>query len=54
MMAGEWDFMVKIKARDSGEVGRFVMDKLRLVQGVERCLTCMVFETVKESGDIPI
>ncbi|MFH2110727.1 MAG: hypothetical protein ABIJ47_05635 [Candidatus Bathyarchaeota archaeon] len=46
--------MVKIRARDSGEVGSFVMDRLRLVQGVERCLTCIVFETVKESADIPI
>jgi len=54
MMAGEWDFLVKIRARDSGEVGGFVMDRLRLVEGVDRCLTCMVFETVKESADIPI
>lgn len=54
MMAGEWDFMVKVKAVDTEEVGRFVMDKLRLVDGVDRSLTYMVFKTMKESGDLPI
>jgi Lrp/AsnC family leucine-responsive transcriptional regulator len=54
MMAGEWDFIVKIKVEDTKAAGRCVMDKLRLIVGVERSLTYMVFETVKESGELPI
>jgi hypothetical protein len=30
-------------------VGKFVVDKLRLIKGLEKTLTCMVFETVKET-----
>jgi hypothetical protein len=33
-------------------VGKFVVDKLRLIEGLEKTLTCMVFETVKETTKI--
>jgi hypothetical protein len=33
-------------------VGKFVVDKLRLIKGLEKTLTCMVFETVKETTQI--
>ncbi len=35
-------------------IGRFIVDKLRLVRGIEKTLTCMVFETCKETTEIPI
>jgi hypothetical protein len=35
-------------------VGKFVVDKLRLIRGIEKTLTCMVFETVKETTKIKL
>lgn len=54
IVTGDWDLLIKLKARDVESVGRFVIDKLRLVKGIEKTLTCMVFETSKETTEIPI
>jgi DNA-binding Lrp family transcriptional regulator len=54
IISGEWDILIKVKARDVDSVGKFVVDKLRLVKGIERTLTCFVFETEKESTAIPL
>jgi Lrp/AsnC family leucine-responsive transcriptional regulator len=50
----EWDFLAKLKERDVASVGDFVVDKLRTVSGVSKTLTCMVFDSIKETQDIPI
>lgn len=54
IISGEWDILIKVKARDVDSVGKFVVDKLRLVRGIEKTLTCFVFETEKESTAIPL
>ena len=54
IISGEWDIVIKVKAKDVDYVGKFVVDKLRLVKGIERTLTCFVFETEKESSAIPL
>lgn len=54
IISGEWDILIKVKARDVDSVGKFVVDRLRLVKGIERTLTCFVFETEKESTAIPV
>jgi len=54
IVSGEWDILIKVKARDVNSVGRFVVDKLRLVRGIEKTLTCLVFESEKESTAIPL
>jgi len=46
--------LIKVKAKDIDSVGKYVVDKLRLVKGVERTLTCLVFESEKESTAIPL
>jgi DNA-binding Lrp family transcriptional regulator len=43
-----------VKAKDVESVGRFVVDKLRLVKGIEKTLTCLVFESQKETTAIPL
>jgi hypothetical protein len=43
-----------VKERDVASVGDFVVDKLRTVRGIERTLTCMVFDAVKETQDLPL
>lgn len=54
IITGDWDLMIKVKAESVDKMGKFVIDKLRLVKGIERTLTCVVFETVKETTEIPI
>jgi len=54
IITGDWDLLIKIRAENVDKMGKFVIDKLRLVKGIEKTLTCMVFETVKETTDVPI
>ena len=53
IITGDWDLLVKLRAENVDAIGRFVVDKLRLIKGLEKTLTCMVFETVKESTSLP-
>jgi DNA-binding Lrp family transcriptional regulator len=54
IISGEWDILIKVKAKDVDSVGKYVVDKLRLVKGIEKTLTCLVFESEKESTTIPL
>ncbi|MGA3296001.1 MAG: Lrp/AsnC family transcriptional regulator [Candidatus Bathyarchaeia archaeon] len=54
IISGEWDILIKVRTRDVDSVGKFVVDKLRLVKGIERTLTCFVFGTEKESTALPL
>lgn len=53
IITGDWDLLVKLRAENVDAVGKFVVDKLRRIKGLEKTLTCMVFETVKETTSIP-
>ena len=52
LISGNWDILIKIKAKNVDEVGKFVIDKLRKVEGIEKTLSCMVYGTAKESLDV--
>jgi len=54
IVTGDWDIILKVRVRDVDELGRFVIDKLRVIEGVERTLTSVVLDTSKESTRIPI
>jgi len=54
IITGDWDLLVKLRAESVDAVGKFVVDKLRLIKGLEKTLTCMVFETVKETTKISL
>jgi len=54
IISGDWDILIKIKTSSVEAVGKFVIDKLRLIKGIEKTLTCLVFESQKESTAIPI
>lgn len=53
IITGDWDFLIKVKEKDVAAVGQFVVDKLRTVKGISKTLTCMVFDSLKETQDIP-
>lgn len=54
IITGDWDILIKVKDRDVAAIGRFVVDKLRTVRGIEKIITCMVFDTAKETHDMAI
>jgi Lrp/AsnC family leucine-responsive transcriptional regulator len=54
IISGDWDILIKVRARDVDSIGKFVVDKLRLVEGIEKTLTCLVFESEKESTAIAL
>ncbi len=54
IITGDWDLLVKLRAENVEEIGKFVVDKLRLISGLEKTLTCMVFETVKETTELAL
>ncbi len=53
IITGDWDLLVKLRAESVDAIGKFVVDKLRRIKGLEKTLTCMVFETVKETTCLP-
>ncbi|WXG46550.1 MAG: Lrp/AsnC family transcriptional regulator [Candidatus Atabeyarchaeum deiterrae] len=52
IIAGDWDILVKAKAKSVDAIGKLVLDKMRIIKGVKRTLTCTVFETEKETTDL--
>jgi len=54
IITGDWDLLVKLRAESVDAIGKFVVDKLRLIKGLEKTLTCMVFETVKETTKVAV
>ena len=54
IISGDWDILIKIKGESVDAVGNFVIDKLRTVKGIEKTLTCMVFDTQKETTELSL
>lgn len=54
IISGDWDILIKVREKDVDAVGKFVVDKLRTVKGIEKTLTCLVFDTQKETTEIPL
>ena len=54
IITGDWDLMIKLRAENVDAIGKFVVDKLRCIKGIEKTLTCMIFETVKETTEIAL
>jgi DNA-binding Lrp family transcriptional regulator len=52
IITGGWDILIKVKADHVDTLGKLVMDKLRMIEGVENTLSCIVYETVKETTDV--
>jgi len=54
IITGDWDLLIKLRTQSVDAVGKFVVDNLRLISGLEKTLTCMIFETVKETSAVPL
>ncbi|MDG6913639.1 MAG: Lrp/AsnC family transcriptional regulator [Nitrososphaerota archaeon] len=49
VISGEWDIALKVRAGSVEEIGTLVVDKLRMMKGIEKTQTCVAFQTIKES-----
>ena len=49
VISGEWDIVLKVRAGSVEEIGTLVVDKLRMMKGIEKTQTCVAFQTIKES-----
>jgi len=54
IITGDWDLLIKLRTLSVDAIGKFVVDKLRLINGLEKTLTCMVFETLKDTTKITL
>ena len=54
IVTGDWDIIMKIKEKDIESVGKFVVDNLRGMKGIEKTLTVLALESEKESTEISI
>ena len=49
VISGEWDIVLKVRAGSVEEIGALVVDKLRMMKGIEKTQTCVAFQTIRES-----
>ncbi len=54
IISGDWDILIKVKGKNTEEIGKFVVDKLRDIRGIDKTLTCMTFGTAKETLQLPL
>ncbi|MBS7655273.1 Lrp/AsnC family transcriptional regulator [Candidatus Bathyarchaeota archaeon] len=54
IISGDWDILIKVRAENVDAIGRFVIDKLRTVKGIQKTLTCMVFDSIKEDPSLTL
>jgi DNA-binding Lrp family transcriptional regulator len=48
LVSGEWDILVKARAKSMRELGELIIDRMRLIEGVSQTMTSTAFTTVKE------
>lgn len=48
IVTGEWDLLLKVRAKSMETLGNMVLDKLREMEGVAKTQTIAIFQTVKD------
>jgi DNA-binding Lrp family transcriptional regulator len=53
-VSGEWDMVLKVRARDTHQLSTLVVDSLMKIDGIRRTHSIDVWETFKETTELPI
>jgi Lrp/AsnC family leucine-responsive transcriptional regulator len=53
-VAGEYDYLLKVRARNTLDLDRVLSQKLKSGAGVTRTVTTIVLSTMKETVEVPI
>ncbi len=48
IISGDWDILLKVRGNSMEEIGNLVIDKLRILEGVGKTITCACFSSIKE------
>ncbi|MFE3845309.1 Lrp/AsnC family transcriptional regulator [Thermoplasmatota archaeon] len=48
MVTGKYDLLVKIRGKSIEDIGKIVIDRIRVLKGVSQTFTSACFETIKE------
>jgi DNA-binding Lrp family transcriptional regulator len=53
LIAGEWDILIKIRAKGVEALGEFSIKKLKKIEGIGKSLTYVVLRKIKEENSKP-
>jgi DNA-binding Lrp family transcriptional regulator len=53
LIAGEWDILIKVRAKGVEELGEFSIKKLKKIEGIGQSLTYVVLRKIKEENSKP-
>ena len=53
-VAGDYDYLLKIRCRDTTDLERVISDELKSFEGIVRTRTTIAMKTVKETSELPI
>jgi len=53
-VSGEWDMVLKVRARDHHQLSSLVVDSLMKIDGIRRTHSIDVWETFKDTTELPI
>ncbi|MEK6923935.1 MAG: Lrp/AsnC family transcriptional regulator [Candidatus Micrarchaeota archaeon] len=54
IVTGQYDLIVKVRARNIHELGEYAIERVREVDGINRTMTLNAFNTPKESPLLPL
>ena len=47
VITGEWDFIIRITAKDMDQIGETIIQDLRKESGIQKTITCISFWTYR-------
>ena len=47
LISGEWDILVKIRGESLDQIGKIVLERIRMLDGVAKTITCPSFSSIK-------
>ena len=53
-VAGDYDYMLKIRSRGTADLERVISDELKSFEGIIRTRTTIALKTLKETSEVPI
>lgn len=53
-VAGEWDMVLKVRAKDTHQLSTLVVDSIMQIDGIRRTHSIDVWETFKDTRELPI
>jgi DNA-binding Lrp family transcriptional regulator len=53
-ISGDWDLIIKVKFRNVHELGKFVNERIRIIQGIDKTVTMVCIDEIKEDTTLKL